>query len=129
MIETKKVRDPVTRVVGVGAPDSTGTETRPMATAADGATFYYVDSFTVEATAYTWTGNRTATGTWPKVGTIAVDPRFISLGTKVYIEGYGFAVAEDTGGAVKNNIVDLYMDSEAECVNWGRRNVTLYVLE
>ena len=84
---------------------------------------------TVEATAYTWTGNRTATGTWPKVGTIAVDPKVIPLGTKVYVSGYGFAVAEDTGGAIKNNIIDLYMDTNEACINWGRRNVTLYILE
>lgn len=129
LISSEKVRDPVSRVVGVGPADSTGTATKAMATTSDGASFYYTSSMTVEATAYTWTGNRTATGTWPKVGTIAVDPKVIPLGTKVYVSGYGFAVAEDTGGAIKNNIIDLYMDTNEACINWGRRNVTLYILE
>lgn len=129
LISTEKVRDPVDRVVGIGSANSTGTATSAMATSSDGASFYYRNSYTVETTAYTWTGNRTATGTWPKVGTIAVDPRVIPLGTKVYISGYGFATAEDTGGAIKGNIVDLYMDTEQACINWGRRNVTIYILE
>ena len=83
---------------------------------------------TMEATAYTATGNRTATGTVPKRGTVAVDPDVIPLGTEMYIEGYGNGVAEDTGGAVKGNIIDLYMDSEQEALEWGRRpvNVTIY---
>ena len=83
----------------------------------------------MEATAYTWTGNRTATGTWPSRGTVAVDPRIIPLGTKLYIEGYGHAVAEDTGGAIKGNIIDLYMDDRSECLNWGRRQVEVRIVE
>ncbi len=83
----------------------------------------------MKATAYTHTGNQTATGTWPKVGTIAVDPRVIPLGTRVYVVGYGYAVAEDTGGAIKGNIIDLFMETENQCINWGRRNVTVYILK
>ncbi len=129
MLSTEKVRDPIDRIIGYGPANSTGTATKAMATTDDGSTFYYVNSYTVEATAYTWTGNRTATGTWPKVGTIAVDPKTIPLGSKVYIEGYGFAVAEDTGGLIKNFIIDLYMDTEQACLSWGRRSTTLYILE
>lgn len=77
----------------------------------------------MEATAYTWTGNRTATGTWPSRGTVAVDPEVIPLGTKLYIEGYGPAVAEDTGGAIKGEIIDLYMETKDECWQWGRQEV------
>ncbi|MDO4582255.1 MAG: 3D domain-containing protein [Bacillota bacterium] len=99
------------------------------ATTESGASFYYKEILEVQATAYTWTGNRTATGTWPKIGTIAVDPSFIPLGSKVYVVGYGFATAEDTGGAIKNNIIDLYMDTEQDCIQWGRRNIIMYVLE
>jgi len=53
-----------------------------------------------EATAYCYTGNRTATGTWPSRGTIAVDPEVIPLGTRLHIEGYGEGIAEDTGGPI-----------------------------
>ncbi len=81
-----------------------------------------------QATGYTHTGNRTATGTIPKRGTVAVDPRVIPLGSKLYIPGYGYGVAEDTGGAVKGNIIDLFFETREEAIKWGRRNVTIYVL-
>jgi len=83
----------------------------------------------MEATAYTWTGQRTASGTWPAVGTVAVDPQVIPLGTKLYIEGYGPAVALDTGGAVKGNVIDVYLPTEAECWQWGRRQVEVRVIK
>ena len=80
-----------------------------------------------EATAYTWTGCRTATGTWPSRGTIAVDPRVIPLGAELHIEGYGPAVAADTGGDIKGEIIDLYMDDVNECLQWGRRKVQIQI--
>ena len=83
----------------------------------------------MEATAYTWTGQRTASGTWPAVGTAAVDPKVIPLGTRLWIEGYGEAVAEDTGGLVKGNIIDLYFPTESECWEFGRRQVEVRVME
>jgi 3D (Asp-Asp-Asp) domain-containing protein len=83
----------------------------------------------MEATAYTWTGQRTASGTWPAVGTAAVDPEVIPLGTRLWIEGYGEAVAEDTGGLVKGNIIDLYFPTEDQCWQWGRRQVEVRILE
>lgn len=89
----------------------------------------YTKCFTVSATAYTHTGNRTASGTVARVGVIAVDPKIIPMGTKVYVEGYGYAVAEDTGGAIKGSKIDVFMDTKAECINWGRRNVTIYILD
>jgi len=93
-------------------------------------TYRFARQLTMEATAYTWTGNKTATGTWPVVGTIAVDPNVIALGSKVYVEGYGFAIAEDTGGLIKGGIIDVYMNTEDECFKWGRkRGITVYILE
>lgn len=83
----------------------------------------------MEATAYTWTGQRTASGTWPAVGTAAVDPEVIPLGTRLWIEGYGEAVALDTGGLVKGDIIDVYLPTEAECWQWGRRQVEVRILE
>lgn len=87
------------------------------------------ETVTFEATAYTWTGKKTATGTCPSRGTVAVDPEVIPLGTKLYIEGYGEAVAEDTGGLVKGNIIDLYFPTESECWEFGRRQVEVRILE
>ena len=81
------------------------------------------------ATAYCYTGHRTAIGTWPSRGTIAVDPAIIPLGTKLYIEGYGEGVAEDTGGAIRGHKIDLYMESEDECWDWGRRTVEVRIIE
>jgi uncharacterized protein YabE (DUF348 family)/3D (Asp-Asp-Asp) domain-containing protein len=71
----------------------------------------------------------TATGARAKRGVIAVDPRVIPLGTRVYVPGYGYAVARDTGGAIKGHRIDLCYDSVAECVRWGRRDVTIIVLD
>ena len=86
-------------------------------------------AMTMEATAYTHTGNKTCTGTWPRPGgTIAVDPRVIPLGSTVYVEGYGYAVAEDTGGAIKGRIIDVFLDTEDECWSWGRREVKVYII-
>lgn len=55
---------------------------------------------------------RTRTGLLGGYGVVAVDPRFIPLGTRLYIEGYGYAVAADTGGAIKGNRIDLGIDSK-----------------
>lgn len=92
----------------------------------------YKATYTMEATAYAG-DNITATGATPVrnpngLSTIAVDPSIIPLGSKVYIPGYGEAIAEDTGGAIKGHRIDLFLNSENECINWGRRNVTLHVL-
>lgn len=89
----------------------------------------YRQAMEVEATAYTHTGNPTFTGVYPQIGTIAVDPKVIPLGTRMYVEGYGFGIAQDTGGLIKGEIIDLFMDTEKECFQWGRRNVKIYILE
>lgn len=81
----------------------------------------------MEATAYSG-GGTTASGLAARVGRVAVDPRVIPLGTKLYISGYGYCVAADTGGAIKGNRVDLYFNTESECIQFGRRQVTVQVL-
>ncbi|NMA69031.1 MAG: hypothetical protein GX958_06395 [Desulfitobacterium sp.] len=95
---------------------------------ADLSQYNVVKTFEVEATAYTYTGNPTATGVWPREGLIAVDPRVIPLGTEVYVEGYGYAIAADTGGAIKGNIIDVFFPSFQTCIEWGRRPVTIHIL-
>lgn len=86
----------------------------------------------VVATAYSGDGI-TASGSPTKrnpngYSTIAVDPRVIPLGSKVYVEGYGYAIAEDIGGAIKGNRIDIFVTSESEAQSWGRRSVNVYIL-
>ena len=86
----------------------------------------YSRKLVVKAYAYTG-GGRTAMGTRARVGEIAVDPSVIPLGTNVYIEGVGARRAEDTGGNIQGNTIDIYMNTQSECINWGARYVTIYI--
>lgn len=86
----------------------------------------YSRKLVVKAYAYTG-GGRTAMGTKARVGEIAVDPSVIPLGTNVYIEGVGARRAEDTGGNIKGNTIDIYMNSQSQCIKWGARYVTIYI--
>lgn len=77
----------------------------------------------------------TASGTKAQPGTVAVDPSVIPLGTKLYIAStdgspdYGFATALDTGGAIKGNRIDLFMEDGTNAKNFGIRQVKVYILE
>lgn len=94
----------------------------------DGKTYTYSKTLTVMITAYTHTGRKTSTGVWPSIGTVAVDKSVIPYGTKMYIPGYGFGVAQDTG--VSGNHIDVFFDTEAECRQFGRkRDRTIYILD
>ncbi|MRX73082.1 LysM peptidoglycan-binding domain-containing protein [Bacillus lacus] len=92
--------------------------------------------FTVTATAYTAYCNgcsgTTATGddlrANPDKKVIAVDPKVIPLGSKVYVEGYGYATASDTGGAIKGNKIDVFIPSQDAAMAWGKRSVNIKVL-
>ena len=86
----------------------------------------YSRKLVVKAYAYTG-GGTTAMGTRARVGEIAVDPSVIPLGSEVYIEGVGARRAEDTGGNIVGNTIDIYMDTNAECIGWGARYVTIYI--
>ena len=122
---SKVISEPVNKLVVQG--------TRRTVASRDGQSLDYKSVIYVESTAYDG-GGVTATGTVPVrnsngISTVAVDPRVIPLGSLVYVEGYGQAVAADTGGAIKGNIVDVYLDSKEEAINWGRKhNVAVYVL-
>ena len=75
-------------------------------------------------------GKQTATGTTAKQGrTIAVDPDVIPYGSTVYIEGWGYYVAEDCGGGVNGNHIDIYRDSHSACRNLGVKNAKVYIVE
>ena len=91
---------------------------------------------TLEATAYypgpedTWpyASGTTASGLKAGYGVVAVDPRVIKLKTLLYVEGYGFAIAADKGGAIKGKKIDLCFDTYEQAVQFGRKNVKVYVL-
>lgn len=100
-----------------------------MVASRGGVEFAYTAKYRMLATAYTYTGNLTRMGTKPRVGVVAVDPDVIPLGSKLYIEGYGFARAEDTGGAIKGERIDIFVESEAIAQRFGRRWVTVYLLK
>lgn len=123
---SKVIAEPINKVVLQG--------TRQTFASRSGELLEYKSVLYVESTAYSG-GGVTATGTVPVrdpngISTVAVDPRVIPLGSLVYVEGYGKAIAADTGGAIKGNIIDVYVNSNEEAINnWGRKyNVPVYIL-
>lgn len=125
-IGTKEAPKAAPVTVSRGATSTNDTSGAP----ASGREFY------VEATAYTaycdGCSGITATGidirSNPGIKVIAVDPNVIPLGSRVWVEGYGYAIAGDTGGVIKGNIIDLLVSSKEEAANWGRRQVRIKVL-
>lgn len=139
-------RAPVTEVLAIGTGEA-APETDPGAmpviadgfiTLPTGEVLTYTDTATVRATAYTHTDEGcdliTSTGTTVHWGTVAVDPRYIPYGTRMFIVAsngsylYGIAVAEDCGGDIKGDRMDLYMPTYEQCMEFGRRVCTLYFL-
>lgn len=96
-----------------------------------------VKEFTVSASAYTAScrgcSGITRTGLNlkknPGLKVIAVDPKVIKLGTKVHVEGYGYAVAGDTGGAIKGKKIDVFIPTQKAALNWGRKSVKIKILK
>lgn len=135
-------RDVVEETVKVAAVDSIveyGTKPRQSISynrtnVSRASQYRYSKCIEVTATAYC-SGTTTATGMRVRYGVVAVDPRVIPLGSRLYIEGangtwvYGTAVAADTGGAIKGNRIDLYVGSYNEAINFGRRKAKVYILE
>ena len=104
-------------------------------TTSKGVTYTYSGTRTLNATAYTEGPNgQTSTGRTPQVGVVAIDPKYISYGTQMFIMSadgsfvYGKCVAGDCGGLIDDNDVDLYMNSESTCERWGRHNVTAFII-
>lgn len=103
---------------------------------ANGVPVKYTSQKTLRATAYTYTGYNCSTGVAPQPGYVAVDPREIPYGTKMYIMSadgryhYGYAIAADTGGFIygSRTDMDLFLETEEQCVNFGRRNIIVYFL-
>lgn len=89
----------------------------------------FTRSLDMVATAYTYTGRNTASGVPPRVGGVAVDTSVIPMGTRMYVEGYGYAVALDRGSAIKGNKIDVFLETHAEARQWGVKRVKVYILE
>ncbi len=124
--ELQLLREPVTEVILVG----TKAKAFELGKTTDVSNLSFSKKITMNASAYSTDGATayTASGRVAQIGVVAVDTSVIPFGTKLYIEGYGYAVAGDTGGAIKGNKVDLFMNTTKECLNFGRQNVTVYVL-
>lgn len=130
-IERKVSVEPVDEIILVG------TKKKEVVNKVSG--YEYSKVVTMNATAYCpcascngkWAGRPSALGLKVQKGVVAVDPSFIPLGTKLYVEGYGYCVAGDTGGAIKGNRIDLCYNSHSEALGagWGHTNVKVYVLK
>jgi uncharacterized protein YabE (DUF348 family) len=137
-VKEEVMKEPSNRVVSRGTIDSIETSR---------GTVRFKKAMVMSSTAYDATFESTGknpehpqygitrSGTRVRPGVVAVDPKVIPLGTKLYIKSldgrpdYGFASAEDTGGAIKGNKIDLYFESPEEVKKYGRRNVLVYILE
>ena len=117
---TKVIKEPVNQVVAFGVLTYASR---------GGRGFEFQRALQVTATAYTHTGSCTSSGTNPRVGTVAVDPNLVPMGSRLYVEGYGFARAEDRGGAIRGNRIDVFLETESEARRWGRRSVKVYILK
>lgn len=125
------VLEPVNQVIQVGIQKTVSTPEGDKA---------YSKVLTMTATAYTAgyesTGKNpgdpgygiTASGMKAVKGVVAVDPKVIPLGTKLYVEGYGLCIAADTGGAIKGHKIDLFYPNLSDAIQYGRRTTTVYVL-
>ena len=144
-VKTVTLSKPVDQKVKVGVKAASTNEDGSISTLSpstkieldkNGNPVNYKSKMKVRATAYTHTGHRCATGVKPQPGYIAVNPKVIPYGTEMYIKTangkyiYGYAVAADTGGFVKKHPtgVDLFFDTEEECIVFGVREVEIYIL-
>lgn len=133
VVSEKVTKEPIKKVVAVGTKIVTASVSRgenSSSSSTGGSEFY------VTATAYTAYCNGCTGVTTsglnlkanPDLKVIAVDPNVIPLGSKVWVEGYGYAVAGDTGGAIKGKKIDLFMSSKSKAYDFGRKKVRIKVL-
>ena len=128
LLSEKNLKNKQDKVVAVG------TKSEPVQVASRGTE--NGKEIYVTSTAYTASCNgcsgTTATGVNlhanPGAKVIAVDPNVIPLGSKVYVEGYGYAVASDTGGAIKGSKIDVFFPSKTDAYRWGRKTVKIKIL-
>jgi uncharacterized protein YabE (DUF348 family) len=145
VINETVIQQPVNEIVVVGTGTEEDAESKAPAigdgviVTAEGEVLTYSRSEQFKATAYTHTDAGcdmiTATGTTVRIGTVAVDPRLVPYGTRMFIVSndgkyvYGISTAEDCGGGIKGNRLDLYFPTTAECFQFGVRGCTVYFLD
>lgn len=120
VVDSKTVAEPQNKLIAMGSITSVSRGAQRL---------NFQEAKYMHASAYTYTGNRTATGKTPTVGTVAVDPAVIPMGSRLYVEGYGYGQAADTGGSIRGNRIDVFMEDRTQCLSWGVRNVKVYILE
>ena len=137
-------QQPVNEIVSVGTGTAIGNSRMPaigngVIVTADGEVLTYSRKEEFRTTAYSHLDSGcdmiTATGTTVRVGSVAVDPKLVPYGTRMFVisnDGsyvYGIATAEDCGGGIKGNQLDLYMPTRAECFEYGKKKCTVYFLD
>lgn len=134
IIEEKVTKQPITEII------EKGTKKKFNTIKTEKGTFVVNNKINMKSTAYTAgmesTGKKpgdegyglTASGMKAKKGIVAVDTSIIPFGTELYIEGYGYAIAGDTGSAIKGNKIDVFLDDYEDAKKYGVRNVNVYVL-
>ncbi|WP_035106389.1 ubiquitin-like domain-containing protein [Desulfovirgula thermocuniculi] len=121
MQDSQVLEAPVERVVRVGTQNQVSR---------GGQVIRFSRVVDAVATAYSYsTGSVTATGAPARYGVVAVDPAVIPLGTRLYIDGYGYATALDVGSHIRGNRIDVFLESEEAARRWGVRRVRVYVLD
>jgi resuscitation-promoting factor RpfB len=130
LIDSKTLTDSVDKIVAVGTKPKP-VVSRSKAPSSSGGREFYVSSTAYTANCSGCSGT-TATGfnlkANPNAKVIAVDPNVIPLGSKVYVEGYGYAIASDTGGAIRGNKIDVFFSSQSQALGWGRRTVKIRII-
>lgn len=130
-LQSRVIRKPQDKIIGIGTRVVWRTLKTPL------GVIRYREALQMVATAYypgpestgRYADGLTATGMRAGHGVVAVDPKVIPLGTRLYIPGYGMAIAGDVGSAIKGNRIDLGFNTLREALHFGRRTVTVYVLD
>lgn len=128
--DEKVIKKPTTKVVAVGTKVLTASVSR--SSAPDGGQEFYVEAsaytpYCSGCSGYSALGVNLRSNSDVKI--IAVDPNVIPLGSKVWVEGYGYAVAADTGGSIRGNKIDVLMPTKQAAYSWGRKKVRIKILK